>query len=91
MRYNILKKHSTLSERRVYEVLKELKIPFKHRWRIRELEIDFLIGKYALDIDGHEQDGNRNQKLVEAGYIPIHLTNEEVKDNNKIKELIKRL
>ena len=91
MRFQIIKKHSTKSERRVYEVLKELKIPFKHRWRIGKYEIDFLIGKVVLDIDGHEQDGNRNQKLVEAGYIPIHLTNEEVKDNKKIKELIKQL
>ena len=91
MRYTIEKKHSTKGERRVYEVLKELKIPFKHRWMIGKREVDFLIGRYTLDIDGHKQDGSRNQKLVEAGYIPIHLTNEEVKDTKKLRELIKQL
>ena len=90
MRYLVKKEHSTKAERRVYEVLKELKIPFKHRWRIKELEVDFLIGKVALDIDGHKQDGKRNHILAEAGYIPIHLTNKEVKDNKKLRRIIQK-
>ena len=91
MRYSILKKHSTKSERRVYEVLKELKIPFKHRWMICGKEADFVIGKTILEIDGHLQTGNKNQIFVEAGYTPLHLTNEEVKDTNKLRTIIKQL
>ena len=91
MRYNLTKKHSTKAERRVYEVLKELKIPFKHRWIVKGLEVDFLLGKTILEINGHPQDGERNHKLADAGYIPVHLTNEEVKDTNKLTELIKQI
>lgn len=90
MRYNITKKHSTKAERKVYEVLKELKISFKHRWMINGREVDFVIGKYALDIDGHMQDGKRNHILADAGYIPIHLTNKEA-TKEKIINLINKL
>lgn len=78
MRYNVLTKHSTKQERIVYEVLKTLHIPFKHRWLIEGIEVDFLFGKIALEIDGHPQDGQRNHILVNLGYTPIHLNNLEV-------------
>lgn len=81
MRYNINKNNSTKSERIVYEILKENHIDFKHRWIINGREVDFLIGNIALDIDGHEQDTHKNQMLLEEGYIPVHLTNKEVRDN----------
>ena len=87
----ITRKQSTKSERRVYEVLKELKIPFKHRWMICGKEADFVIGKTILEIDGHPQEGNKNHILAEAGYTPLHLTNEEVKDTNKLIKLIKQI
>lgn len=87
MRYNILKKNSTKSERIVYEVLKSLHIPFKHRWIINGREVDFIIGKYALEIDGHHQDAEKNHMLAELGYIPIHLTNSEITISN-IKKLL---
>ena len=74
----------------VYEVLKELHIPFRFRWMIQGREVDFLIGKYALDIDGHKQNGQRNHILADAGYIPIHLTNKEA-TREKITNLIKKL
>lgn len=92
MRYNILKKHSTKAERIVYELLKELRIPFKHRWLVDGMECDFLINQYVLEINGHEQDGLRNHKLVSLGYVPIHFSNEEIiNDRNKIKQIITNL
>jgi len=90
MRYNIYKKHSTRHERLFYEVLKEMKIPFKHRWIIHGKEIDFVIGEYAIEIDGHEQDTDKNEFLINHGYIPIHLHNSEITKKNIIK-LIKQL
>lgn len=90
MRKNILTKHSTKQERIVYEVLKDLHIPFKHRWLIAGVEVDFLIGQVALEIDGHPQDGRRNHKLADLGYTPIHLNNSEVTKEN-IKTLILNL
>lgn len=87
----IIKKHSTKAERVFYEILKELKIPFRHRWVIEGREIDFLIGNIAIEIDGHKQDANKNNWLVEKGYTPIHLENKELLDREKIKRDIKKL
>lgn len=36
---------------------------------------------YAIDIDGHDQDSAKNVMLVEEGYIPIHFSNREIKNN----------
>ena len=84
MRYSILKNKSTKAERQFYEILKELHIPFKHRWIIGNREIDFLIGKYVIEIDGHKQDSSKNIDLIEKGYIPIHFNNKEI-NHKKIK------
>ena len=81
----LLKKHSTKTERIFYEVLKELKIPFKHRWIIAGREIDFVIDNYAIEINGHEQDTTKNEILASKGYIPIHLCNSEINRENIIK------
>lgn len=62
----------------VYEVLKELHIPFKHRWLVNGREIDFIFGDVALEVNGHEQNAERNQRIVEAGYRPIHISNDEL-------------
>ena len=91
MRYNILKKNSTYQERIVYEALKEMKITFRHRWMIDGVEVDFLIGKVCIEIDGHEQDGEKNSKLADLGYTPIHLHNSEITKENIIKLLNKLL
>lgn len=92
MRYNVRKKNSTKPERIVYELLKELHIPFKHRWLIEEIEVDFLIGKYIIEINGHEQIGERNHKLAELGYVPVHFQNDEIINNReKIKSLLKEI
>lgn len=81
----ILSRHSTKAERIFYEALKELKIPFKHRWIIHGREVDFLLwDSVVIEIDGHEQDGEKNRQLAELGYTPIHLHNHEVtKESSK--------
>lgn len=73
---------STKAERRFHELLKKLHIPFKTKVKIQGREIDFIIGKYAIDIDGHEQDVSKNKMLVEHGYSPIHLSNMSVSNPN---------
>jgi very-short-patch-repair endonuclease len=88
-RYNILRKHSTQDERRVYEVLKELHIPFRHRWLIGGMEVDFLIGKTIIEIDGHNQKVDKNNKLLELGFIPLHLSNEVTKNPTYLKDYFK--
>lgn len=78
MRYNISKKQSTKPERIFYEALKSNRIPFKHRWIVEGYETDFLIDKLCIEIDGHEQNGEKNHVLANAGYTPIHFNNKEV-------------
>ena len=88
----IIKKNSTKAERVVYEILKELKIPFLYRWIIDGREIDFVIGKIAIEIDGHKQDGYKNNMLVKYGYTPFHIENNEILKNRlEIKNNIKNL
>ena len=89
MRHNLT--YSTAAERRVHEVLKELHIPFKHRWKIGSIEADFLIGNVVLEIDGHTQNVERNNKIVELGLIPIHINNMATKDPHYLKQLILNL
>ena len=93
MRKQLLKlrrKLSTKAERRFSEVLKLGHIPFRSKVTVNGREVDFMVGKYAIDIDGHEQDGQKNVHLVNAGYIPIHFSNQEIKNVDQ-KELIKKL
>jgi len=70
---------STKAERRFYEKLKVAHISFRSKVKINGREVDFIIGKYAIDIDGHKQDATKNEMLVREGYIPIHISNNEVK------------
>jgi len=83
-------KHSTYSERVFHEVLKELKIPFRHRWLVSGREVDFIVGNYAIEINGHEQDVEKNSMLVSHGYIPIHFSNKEV-TKESIKSFLKNI
>ena len=53
-------------------------------------EVDFLIGKYAIDIDGHDQEPVKNRHLVAHGYIPIHFSNREVADRISLTHKIKK-
>jgi len=81
------KKHFTKAERKFARWLNENHIPFKTKAKVANKEIDFLIGKYIVEIDGHEQDGNKNSMLVQEGFIPLHYTNQEI--NNKLYEFFK--
>ena len=83
---------STKAERQFAEVLKNGRIPFKAKVIVKGREVDFIIGRYAIDIDGHDQDSDKNVHLVKAGYVPIHFSNKEIftlKDKllTKIKQL----
>ena len=69
---------STKAERRFSEILKKNHIPFKTKIIVKGREVDFLIGRSAIDIDGHNQDGQKNVHLVKAGYVPIHFSNREI-------------
>jgi len=74
MRY-ISKSTSTKPERIFIEILKANHIPFEHRKKIDGKEIDFIIGYYAIEIDGHRQNAQRNDWLFSNGFVPIHYTN----------------
>jgi len=41
-------------------MLKVERIPFKAKVMIQGRDIDFLIGKYAIEIDSHRQDVENN-------------------------------
>jgi len=74
------------------EILKKNHIPFKAKVVVKGREVDFLLGlkfQYAVDIDGHDQDGAKNVHLVNAGYIPIHFSNREILTLTKEELLIK--
>lgn len=79
------KKTSTKAERKFAEALKHLRIKFRSKVKIGGREVDFLIGKYAIDIDGHKQDPKKNVLLTKMGYIPVHYMNSEIDDLIKIK------
>lgn len=88
-RINLDKKHFTHAERKFGRMLQELHIPFKTKVLIKGREVDFLIGRYTIDIDGHPQDTDKNVLLAEAGYIPLHFYNREV--NAKLIGKLKNL
>jgi hypothetical protein len=74
----LIKGHSTKSERRFAELLKKLHIPFETKVIIQGKEVDFLIGRNVIEIDGHIQDVEKNHMLYNAGYNPIHLNSWEI-------------
>jgi hypothetical protein len=91
MRHTLLKLrrgHSTKNERRFAEFLKSKRIPFKTKVKINGGEIDFLIGKYAIEIDGHYQDGLKNSLLIGQGYIPIHINNNKTKNTKWLEQIL---
>ena len=77
----INKRSFTKAERKFARFLQENKIPFKTKVKIKNREIDFIVGNYAIEIDCHEQDGSKNEMLVREGFIPIHFSNKEIKNN----------
>lgn len=65
------------------EVLKANRISFRTKVKIADKEVDFLIGKLAVEINGHEQSSDRNEELIAMGYVPIHFSNSEIKTNRQ--------
>jgi len=90
MRYQLnklTKGHSTKAERKFTEILKSLHIPFQTKIKIQGREVDFLIGKYAIEVDSHPQDTKKNKMLAEAGYSPIHFDSWTIPNPNLIEWL----
>ena len=75
----------------MYEVLKRLKVPFKHRVKIGGYEVDFLLRNYALEINGHPQNTTKNEKLAQLGFVPIHIENLETRNESLIVNLINKI
>ena len=89
--HRLKKINSTKAERKISEILKKNHIKFKARWKVHEKEVDFLIGKVIIEIDGdvHERvDIERETILFNAGYVPIHFSTNEVYNNDAIEEKI---
>lgn len=82
---------STKAERRFHELLKRLRIPFRPKVIINGREVDFLIKRYAIDIDGHAQDVEKNRMLVQEGYNPIHLENKDIPSEALVEWLIQSI
>ena len=83
------KPHSTKAERRFAELCKDLHIPFKTKVNIAGHEVDFLIKRLALEINGHPQSVQKNKDILAAGYTPFHLQNNQVTPS--LKEWIRKL
>jgi len=81
MRFTLTKNKTTKSERIMIRLLQENRIPFRFREKVIGKEVDFLIGKTIIEINGHDQDEIRNNLFVENGYTPYHFSNDEVKNN----------
>lgn len=70
------KRNSTKQERRIVEILKRNRIKFVAKAKVRGREVDFLIGRVALEIDGDSHkhtDVAKDTMLFAAGYVPIHI------------------
>lgn len=81
MRVIIKTRSSTKPERIFYEILKKNHIPFKFHVNVEGKEIDFIIGYYAIEIDGHRQSSSRNDWILSQGYTPIHYSNHALLTN----------
>ena len=77
------KVHFTKTERIIARLLNEKRIPFKTKIKIGKYEVDFLIGKLVIELDGHIQSVEKNNYLANLGYIPWHFTNKEVYENRE--------
>lgn len=81
----ILKKHSTKPERVIADMLIKKKVSFKFRELINGREIDFLIGRVIVEVDGiHHQPSKDRKKdifLSNLGYIPLHFSAKEIRIN----------
>lgn len=87
MRKNLDKKHFTKPERIFGEILKRNHIEFQTKVKIKGREIDFLIGRVAIEIGNHSQDIIKNSSILENGYHLLFITNAELYDRPDLVEL----
>lgn len=96
---NILKRKSTKPERQLADFLIRNHIPFKFREMIDDREVDFVIGRVVIEVDGvhHQQrrasEISKNEMLARLGYIPLHFSAKEIRTNPQeaFKEIKKLL
>lgn len=77
MEGQLTKRNSTKGERRISEILKRNKIKYVFKARIGKYEVDFLIGKMVLEVDGvvhRHANTKKDVYLVSRGYTPVHLS-----------------
>mgnify|MGYP001581454126 FL=1 len=96
---NIEKRHSTKPERVIADLLTRKRIPFKFREIIEGREVDFVIGRVIVEVDGvhHDNPHNRardkskNEILARLGYVPLHFSAREIRLNAQrtFKEIMK--
>lgn len=95
---NITKQVSSKVERKLADALIRNGIPFEFKKTINNFEVDFLIGKLVVELDGvhHllkrklKRDADKNAMLLVAGYSIYRITAKEFRrDVNKIINRIK--
>lgn len=88
----LTRRSSTKGERRIAEILKVHKIPFRAKARVGRYEIDFLIGRVALEVDGSVHDKInpvRDSFLFNEGYVPTHIRSDSKKSTIVVDELLR--
>ena|SRR3990167_10914840 len=96
----ITKKHSSKPERILADLLVRNHIPFEFSKIIEGREVDFVLGRVIVEVDGvsHQRrrvsEKSKNEMLVRLGYIPLHFSAKEVRINaqqvlREIKRLVK--
>jgi very-short-patch-repair endonuclease len=97
MRYSLLKlkkDNSTKGERRIGELLKKNRIKFKSKWKIGKYEVDFMVGKMIIEIDGSVHKRTNTQRdiyFTSQGYIPIHIITSRQKTEAVEKDLLRMI
>ncbi len=83
MRYQLLKLikgHSTKTERKFAELCKKHHVKFRYKVAFQNYEVDFVIGRYAIEFNGHKQNANKNIALMKAGLTPVNFSNNVISD-----------
>ena len=85
---HITKKQSSKTERVLADLFIRSKISFKFREVIGGREVDFQIGRVIVEVDGvhhipqrRVSEQKKNAGLVRLGYIPLHFSAREIRNN----------
>jgi very-short-patch-repair endonuclease len=81
--------NSTKTERKIAEILKKNHIKFKAKWKVNGREVDFLIGRVIIEVDGdiHKNiNRDKEQSLLNSGYIPLHISTEQIYEGNELEK-----